>query len=378
MTSTLGKRFAWTIAFALLAIAAYLGFWPVPIQAVAWTPPVIPGYTGAHAVNSKLGDLNLISLGAEAGPEHIVLARDNKLYTAVASGNIVRMQPDGSSQEVFVNTGGRVLGFDFDAAGNLIAADTIKGLLSISPDRKITMLTDQVDGEPILFADAVVVARSGKIYFSDASRRFAPKKWGVMEAALLDIFEHSSTGRVLEYDPAAKATRVVAGGLNFANGIALSSDEKSFFVSETGRFRVWKISTEAANIDVNVGSPQATVLLDNLPGAPDNLLRGLNGKIWLGLFGPRNAEFDATASIPFLRELMLRLPRALWPAQTAYGHVIAFTEDGTVVEDLQDPAGAYPETTGLTETPDRLYVHNLHNHVLGWRARAGSEGTPTK
>jgi hypothetical protein len=37
--------------------------------------------------------------------------------------------------------------------------------------------------------------------------------------------------------------------------------------------------------------------------------------------------------------------------------------------DLQDPTGAYPQTTGLTETADRLYVQNLHLKVLGWRAR---------
>ena len=39
------------------------------------------------------------------------------------------------------------------------------------------------------------------------------------------------------------------------------------------------------------------------------------------------------------------------------------------VADLQDPTGAYPETTGVTETTDRLYVQNLHLKVLGWRAR---------
>src|SRR6185503_2689379 len=115
----------------------------------------------------------LIALGAEAGPEHVV-ARDGKLYAAVASGNIVRMNPDGSAQEVFVNTGGRVLGFAFDAASRLIAADAVKGLLAITPDRKITVLADQVGGDPIRYADAVVVAGNGKIYFSDASGRFAP------------------------------------------------------------------------------------------------------------------------------------------------------------------------------------------------------------
>lgn len=56
---------------------------------------------------------------------------------------------------------------------------------------------------------AVVVAKSGKIYLSDATTRFAPKDWGgTFEASILDIMELSSTGRILEYDPVKKETRV--------------------------------------------------------------------------------------------------------------------------------------------------------------------------
>jgi len=56
-----------------------------------------------------------------------------------------------------------------------------------------------------------VVAANGKMYLSDASTRFAPSKWGgTFEASILDILEQSSTGRILEYDPAANTTRVVA------------------------------------------------------------------------------------------------------------------------------------------------------------------------
>jgi len=32
---------------------------------------------------------------------------------------------------------------------------------------------------------------------------------------------------------------------------------------------------------------------------------------------------------------------------------------------LQDPSGAYPETTGVTETADRLYIQNLHAKGIG-------------
>ena len=72
------------------------------------------------------------------------------------------------------------------------------------------------------------------------------------------------------------------------------------------------------------------------------------------------------ADKPFLRSMTLRLPRALWPVPKAYGHVIAFDEAGKVLLDMQDPSGAYPETTAVTETADRLYVQSLHAHGLGW------------
>jgi len=361
------KKIVLTIVAILFLLAAYLTLWPVPIKPFSWNAPMQPGYVGPHAVNTKLANLKMISLGKEEGPEHIAFSKDGKLYTTVASGNILRMKPDGSAQEVFINTGGRVLGFDFDKAGNLIAADANKGLLSISPDKKINVLTDKVNGDPILYADAVVVAKSGKMYLSDASVRFAPTKWGgTFEAAVLDVFEQSSTGRILEYDPANKTTRIVAKGFSFANGIALSSDEKTLFVNETGKYRVWKISVAAKDMDISIASSQAKVLFDNLPGYPDNLMRGLDGKIWLGFNKPRSSTIDKMSSKPFMRKLTLRLPRSTWPIPKAYGHVMAFTEDGKVVADMQDPNGAYPETTAVTETSDRLYIQSLHAKGLGW------------
>ena len=385
------KKIALTLLLLVTAAVGYLGLWPVPIQPLIWTAPADAGYTGVHAPNNHLAVLQTIPLGTEEGPEHVAMAPDGMLYVSMASGNIIRMDPDGRKQDLFVDTDGRVLGFDFDADGNLIAADAINGLLSISPAGEIRILAAQVQGDkahsgqvkndPIRHANAVVVAGNGKIYFSDASTRFAAADWGgTLEAGILDIFEQSSTGRVLEYDPELKATRIVAHGFSFAGGVALSQDQRTLFVSETGKYRVWKIAVTADNLDIapisasasipdSASAPasrQASILFDNLPGFPGSLTRGLDGRIWLGFVKPRSPEIDAMAAQPWLRKFTLRLPRALWSVPPAYGHVIGFTENGKIVADLQDPTGAYPDTTGITETPERFYVHSLSAKGLAW------------
>ena len=120
----------------LLGVAAYLCLWPVPAEPVSWSAQTPPGYTGAFAPNTRLSGLRMIDTGSEVGPEHIAIGPDGKLYAAMHSGNLIRMEPDGGKQEVFANTGGRVLGFDFDAQGRMIAADAMKGLLAITADRQ--------------------------------------------------------------------------------------------------------------------------------------------------------------------------------------------------------------------------------------------------
>ncbi len=354
----------------LLTLIAYLMFWPVPIEPVSWSAPDTLGYVGKHATNNKLSNLQTIDLGKETGPEHVAFDNNGKLYAAMSSGNILRMNPDGTAQEIFARTGGRVLGFDFDIDNNLLAADAMRGILSISPDGTIAVLVDNVNNDSIGFPNSITVARNGKVYFTDSSTRFTPSVWGgTFEASTLDIVEQSATGRVLEYDPEQNTTRIIVKGLSFANGIALSQDERSFFVNETGRYRVWKILITEGHLNLNDASPLAEIIFDNLPGYPDNLMRGLDGRIWLGFAKPRSAVIDFMSDKPFLRKMVLRFPRFLWPIPEAYGHVVAFNETGQIVADLQDPAGSYPETTAVTETQNRLYIQSLHASSLGWLSR---------
>ena len=161
--------------------------------------------------------------------------------------------------------------------------------------------------------------------------------------------------------------------MSFANGVALSADEQHLFVSETGEYRIWKVAVTAQGVQARSvasnpspnRSDEAKVLLSNLPGFPDNLMRGQDGRLWAGLAKPRSAFSDDNAGRPWLRALALRLPRSRWPVPPAYGHVVAFDETGRVLADLQDPSGAYPETSGATEAGALVYIHSLHAKTLG-------------
>jgi sugar lactone lactonase YvrE len=368
------RKAAAVVAVVLVAAIAYLTLAPVPIEPVVWQAPAAPGYTGPHAQNTRLARLQHFAIGNEEGPESIALGPDGKLYAAVASGAIVRVNADGSGFEKWAATGGRVLGIEFDAQGRLIAADVMRGVVAIDRVGKVELLTDAA-GDPIRYANSVAVAKSGRIYFTDSSRRFGPKEWGgTFNASVHDIFEHSATGRVLEYDPATGRTRTVMGDLCFANGVALSSDESRVLVVETCEYRIWSVDPAANNLSAKTAaaaaSAQARILLSNLPGYPDNLTRGRDGRIWLGLVKPRGAAVDKLSARPFVRKVVMRLPKSWWPVPPNYGHVIAFNDAGTIVADLQDPRGAYPETTGVTETADRLYIQSLNAKSIGWLSKA--------
>ncbi len=377
----------------LVALLAYLLFWPVPIEPVAWQAPEDLGHTGVHATNTRLAGLKALPLSAgQEGPEHIT-SHLGVVYTGLSNGDVVRLSPEGQPQ-VVVNTGGRPLGLEATADGTLYIADAMKGLLAVNlagGPAQLRTLVDKVDfpqsDDPIRYADAVAVDTRGHVWLSDASTRFDPKvHGGTFEASVLDIMEARCSGRLVVYDPVSERKRVALSGLCFPNGMVFSQDGQSLLVSETGRYRVLKIDLARLSVTrstqgmSSVPSLQnamdqgaARVLIDNLPGFPDNLTKGEGGRIWTGLTKPRGKVLDMASDLPWLRAMMLRLPRALWPVPPTYGHIIAFDEQGQIVDDLQDPQGAYPETTAATEVGGKLYVQSLHARQVGWMPYAGPQ-----
>ena len=225
------------IGFVLLLLV-YLLAAPVPIQPQAWMVPANPGYEGVFAVNHQLSDVEYLSIADFKGPEDVVLDKQGRVYVSVHEGRILRLSADGQSVEVFSETGGRPLGLAFDINGNLIVADAYLGLLSINDKGQQRLLSDHVGDTPIRYANNLDIADNGIIYFTDASTKFGAREWGgSYPASLLDLMEHGGHGRVLSFNPVNGDTKVVYEGLNFANGLAMSSDQQAVLVNETGNYR---------------------------------------------------------------------------------------------------------------------------------------------
>ena len=69
-------RLALRLALILaLALAAYLLFWPVPIDPVAWDAPEAPRLEGRFAKNGALADVVRLGEGVGIGPEDVASGR---------------------------------------------------------------------------------------------------------------------------------------------------------------------------------------------------------------------------------------------------------------------------------------------------------------
>lgn len=324
-----------------------------PIDAVAYNPPLKRSMEGVLKVNDRLKKAEILMAGKINGPEDVDVDNRGRIYGGTRDGKIIRLLPDGKIEE-FVAGLSRPLGLHFDARGNLIVCDAYKGLLSIDPAGKVTVLATEAEGVPFRFADDCDVASDGTIYFSDASDTFTVDEY------MLDMIESRPHGRLLSYDPATKRVVVLVKDLYFANGVALSKNEDFVLVNETYRYRItryWLKGRKKGSRDI---------FIDNLPGFPDGVSSNRRGSFWVALFTVRNDMADLIHPFPWIKSLMARIPAALWPKPEPYAFVLRLDEEGNIIESLQDPSGSpLYEITSAQEHGGYLYLGSLHNDRIG-------------
>jgi len=352
------KKTLATATSILAAVLAYLFLWPVPIDPVAWDAPRDLGLVDPFESNDRLRPARAIGLGTHEGPEDVTAGHDGRLYATSKDGFLLQIDGYGNVAE-FAQLGGRPLGLETDRDGSFIIANAYSGIQRVSPNGLVTTLLDEVDGVPLVYPDDLAIANDGTVYFSEASTRFGASQYeGTFEGSLLDIMEHGGSGQVIAFSPGTSDAHVIIDNLNFANGVAVSADQTFLLIAETGSYRILRHWLQGPR------SGETEVLIDNLPGFPDNINNGLHDRFWIGLVTPRNAFLDQFSGQPLIRKIVQRLPAFVRPKAKPSSHVIAINGDGEVLMNLQDSAARFPFLTGVYETRDALYLTSLFGNKL--------------
>jgi sugar lactone lactonase YvrE len=321
-----------------------------PIHPVVWRPPRAPARARQRS-SAGTFDLQLVDLPA-AG-EDVAVDGAGRVVVGVADGRILRIEPSGAAAEI-ANTGGRPLGIEIAPDGTIVVCDFRRGVLRVDPDTGlVAVLVDEFAGEPLVFCNNSTVGRDGTIYFTDSSTRFDQPHY------VGELLAHTGTGRLFRRAPGG-AVDLVTDGLDFANGVTLSPGEDFLIVAETGGYRLQRIWLTGPR------SGRREVLVENLPGLPDNVSTGSDGLFWVALPSPRSRTLDLLLPLPpVFRKAVWAMPERLRPKDTPTVWVQAYDATGVLVHDLQTTHPRFRMVSGVRESGGTVWLGSLESAAIG-------------
>ncbi|XWS72280.1 hypothetical protein CRYUN_Cryun02cG0026700 [Craigia yunnanensis] len=305
--------------------------------------------------NNQLQMVTKLGEGFLKGPEDVAVDENGTLYTATRDGWIRRLHRNGSWENWKKLHSETLLGITTAKGGGLIVCDCEKGLLKITEDG-ITVLASHFAGSEIRFADDVIEASDGSLYFSVASTKFQ------LSNCFLDLLEAKPHGQLLKYDPSTEETSIVLDGLYFANGVALSKEEDYLVVCETWRFRCLKYWLKGET------KGQTEIFVENLPAGPDNINLAPDGSFWIALLQLTSEKMEFVHTSKVLKQIVANFPilTELVIGVRKKATVINVAADGNIIKRFDDPNGTVVSfvTTAL-EFEDHLYLGSLNSDFIG-------------
>ncbi|KAM7264341.1 hypothetical protein ACFE04_002024 [Oxalis oulophora] len=155
----------------------------------------------------------------------------------------------------------------------LIVADAYKGLLNVSRDGTIRLLTNTANGLKFNLTNSAEVASNGVIYFTDSSYKYS------LQDAELAVLDPRPYGRFMSYDPRTRKTKVLRSDLYVPGGVVVSRpDQNSVIFCESTAFKCTRYYTRTAN------RGRTEIFIDNLPTYPSDIKYDRQGpNYWIAL-----------------------------------------------------------------------------------------------
>jgi hypothetical protein len=165
--------------------------------------------------------------------------------------------------------------------------------------------------------DLAVSADARRVYLTEPFERpdAAMGSGAVPEA--IGLYPH---GKLWLYDRAKESISLVLDGFTFVDGILLETGandaEQSVIFTETTKFRIVRAHIAGAR------QGRAEILFENLPGLADGLERDAQGRIWTGIIKRRSGLINFVHGNPWLKGLLLSVPRDLLPISRETGILV--------------------------------------------------------
>ena len=141
----------------------------------------------------------------------------------------------------------------------------------------------------------------GKLYITNGSDHFRPGQW------VSDLMHRNTSGSLWEVDVKSGDRRKLAGGLAFANGVAVDAANQRLIVSESWRHRLSAMPIAGGGV---------TEVLGRLPAYPARVVTAPGGFV-LALFAPLNRLVEFVLQEPQYRADMMReIDSRYWIAPT--------------------------------------------------------------
>jgi sugar lactone lactonase YvrE len=313
------------------------------INPVRWQPPPVDPLPDLPAPG-----ITVVPLPGN-GPEDVVADPAGHLWTGLEDGRIVRIPPDGEPPTVVADTGGRPLGLHVGRNGRVLVCDSHRGLLALDPTSgTLDVLVESIAGRKLKFCSNVTETPDGTIYFTESTSDFT------FEHFTAPIVEARGRGALFRLDPDGTVSTLV-DGLYFANGVTPTADGSALVFAETLARRLskyWLTGPQAGSV---------TPLAVNLPGMPDNLSTGADGRIWAALVTEVNSALEwLFPRAPIIRKLVWRLPERLQPQIKPEIWAVAFDPDsGAAVGGLRTQHPDFGAVTGLVEAAGKLWMGTI-------------------
>jgi sugar lactone lactonase YvrE len=372
-----GKVLIAIVLLPVVVIGGVVVFGDTPVEPVAWKPAPMPSLnSGPYGSNDLLKGAKVFGTDNLLQPESIAPGPDGLLYTGMNTGEIVRFNPAKTQLpqnpqttpfDLIANTKGRPLGLVFHPEGYLVVADGIKGLLKVTLQGEVTVLSTESEGVPFKFVDDVAVSEDGRYaYFSDASSKFDLNNY------VLDLIEHGGNGRLLRFDFQTGETQTLLRNLQFANGVTLSKAGDYVLVNETAAYRItryWLSGEKAGKSDT---------FIDGLPGFPDNIRTDADGNYWVAIPSLRDPMLDSLADKPTVRKALAKLLNHVQFPIKPRAMAVAVNPAGVVIANLQaEKAGDYYYyVTQVTPFGGKLYLGSVHINGVAIISNPGLKDLP--